>query len=397
MNCNELSELLAADTLPPPALEHLDACEACRAERASHDALARRLQTRGLDARADALAGSVVRQVAGRRPGTRRPWLRWALPAAAALALGVSVPFLTTGHAQAASFSALAAKVRAAGSVSFRLSAPVDGWGTRSATFTILDGRRQRAEYDDGQVVVADLDAGRAMVLLPEPRWAIIFELRGGIWNPGPALIALGDLPGTDLGTEALDGEPVRVLRTATPDSLGDGGEVTAWISLRSGLPRRLVMTSGSRTVTFSDFEFDGVVDPARFELVAPEGYESRPTLDDPTISRKQAMVNARSVFMGMLTFQQQHGAWPGGVREMVEQSILTPDQASNPRLPDLPLGYVVFAPSHEYDASEGLVFEPLSEWHDGGIVCFGDGHVDYVTDRAEYNRLYLEASRRAR
>jgi len=410
MNCEEFRDSLSVllDGDDAALADHARECSAC-AERLSQ---ARRVHERLLAHGAGLrIADGVMLRTADRKPEEHRKtagrMVRWVLPMAAAAGFGVAAFMLVSSprEAGAAPLAAMVQKVRTSAAVAFTISESLDGWIAQSARFTVVNDQVQRAEFQDGRVIITDLTQGRVLVLLPEFRWAIPTPARHGAWNPYPTLVALAELPGELIAHEAVNGEPALVVRAPAPPELGDDGVLTIWISVATGLPLRIEAEhplrhneDGSlRTVVFSDFEFGGEHDAGLFSLTPPEGYEVRPPIDDPVVARKDAMVNARNVFMGAMTYHQQHGSWPASIAAMIDGGILTGEQASNPRLPERAIGYEFYPPraTDTYDAHEAVILEPLEAWPGGTCVGFADGHVDWVDDEATYRRLLREARER--
>ncbi len=413
MNCPNARDQFVADVeglLDDPARAslhaHLGACAACRQEHAHTIAL----RTRLLDAGRLALSDGVISRIGGRPPHApplAPRILRWAIPlaAAAGLALAVALPLNAPPAASAAPLASMTSKIQQAASVAFRIAQVADGQDLRWARFIVVDARLQRAELDDGRVVVADLDQETALVLMPDRMWATHSPLKSQQWHFFPILTGLANLPGELVGEEPIDGQAARVIRAPAPDDFAEG-TVTVWISVRTGLPLRIrhdpspLQTRegpmlGPSTV-MDHFEFGGAYNPGLFSLQVPPGYALQPPIVDTMVATNQASQNARAAVLAVHDYFAKHGAYPPSLQALIDASMLDAQSVVNPRQPGASPGFVYFAPAVEAPFEAAIIFEPVDPWPGTGVVAFLDGHTEVLADEARYRQLLDSARRRA-
>lgn len=391
---------------------HLEECAECRAEAEMLASLRARLARAAAESAADesTIPSLVMSRIAGRQParaGVVARTLRWAVPlaAAAGLAIGLSAHFAAPRSASAAVLATMAAKVRQAGSVAFRMANVQNGVEINSANFILLNGRTGRAEFNDGRVVVTDLDQRTALVLMPAKMWATLSPVKSQDWNPFPILLDMANQPGEIVGEEEIDGDRARIVRTVVPKELGGTGDATLWISIATGLPLKVEFIQGVQmpgqpkgdaTVVLSGFALNGEYDASLFSLSVPPGYTLRPPTADTMVATNQASINARNIAMALFMYRSDKDQWPDTLQTLVDAEFLKADYLENARLPGVLPGYLYFKPVTEPAFEDAILFEPLADWPGTTVVAFKDSHVEVIGDQAMYNRLLSAARERA-
>ncbi len=109
---------------------------------------------------------------------------------------------------------------------------------------------------------------------------------------------------------------------------------------------------------------------------------------------RAISMRNIRIIHMGIMLYAEDHdGTYPPNLQALVDSEFLSARSLINPLQPDLPIGYVYLPPQNKAQQIKSpsqviLVYEAHTEWGEGVVVGYADGHVEHLTDPERFNNL---------
>jgi len=142
-----------------------------------------------------------------------------------------------------------------------------------------------RSSRPGGPTVIADLEQGVLLTLIPQLKQAVRLNMLNMPDSPGDINIfeeirrrlSRGrDLDDSDvvfLGEKELDGHKTVGYRVSVRKADLDA---TVWADVETKLPVRLEICTGSVTVSMSNIAFNVELDESLFSLEIPEGYEVR-------------------------------------------------------------------------------------------------------------------------
>jgi outer membrane lipoprotein-sorting protein len=200
--------------------------------------------------------------------------------AAAAVAAGLYVAGGPHAARAGVEFAEVAARLRDAKAVAFRLSVTVAGRDGTVVSRVITDGaglsRTEQLE-PAGPITIFDARAGRGLSLDPAAKTALAittqvpksYGLDAAKHDFVGSLRTLVDKRGTPIGREEIDGRAAEKFRVQ--DGLV---ETLVWADPETKAPVRVEMTvpSASRAV-LTDFDLDPPIDATTFSLEPPAGY----------------------------------------------------------------------------------------------------------------------------
>ena len=203
----------------------------------------------------------------GRAASTRRrrAWLGMALAASVALA-AFALPEVFTNHA----FAEVQKAIAGLSSITFRAT-PVPDESIRSKV-TITESRKARVEMDGGKIIVADIAAGKSVLVDPANKSAIIFS-------------GLQTEPSIDFFRVLRDIKSDSVKKIAAKKIGGQSfpgfrfGDATLtyrlWVDPATKLPvyGESGAEGGPTDLQMDEFVFNAPTSADAFKIVAPEGY----------------------------------------------------------------------------------------------------------------------------
>lgn len=116
--------------------------------------------------------------------------------------------------------------------------------------------------------------------------------------------------------------------------------------------------------------------------------------------NRIKSASNIKQLLLGTIMWannKTKEGApFPDNFDQVLKDQDISPNVLINPRHPELPVGYVyIKAPEGETAPADRLViYEKFTQFGPGINVGFADGHVEWIADERQFNKLRDEAER---
>jgi hypothetical protein len=220
------------------------------------------------------------RVLASSRNSLRNPWRfpfrPLALAAGLLFAIGaIAIVALVLLSSTSVAFADVARKVRNSRTLTFTADTPLG-----SVKVFAIEGRQLRMETGDRSVVF-DAHANTGLLLDRRTRYAVVIDNPNVLFRHRnndadfvraiQALKNLGNKPERELGERTWSGKTLRGF-VATQDDI----TFTVWADPRTGDPARIEFGSpgdGDSLITFTDIQIDAPIDPAKFNLKIPPGY----------------------------------------------------------------------------------------------------------------------------
>lgn len=195
----------------------------------------------------------------------------------------------------------------------------------------------------------------------------------------------------TSLGLTERNGLKVQGFRTTDPAyeyGMAENLEATLWVDAENWLPVLLEMNmddglGGKTLVVVDDFRWNVPVEPSDFAFVIPDDYQQLNDFRIPEAGQYESMKNIKQLLLAGYAYAEKTGQWPETLNEFpgVDPAVFV-----NPARPDDPDGYVYIQPQQQYPSAELVViYEKYDQWKGGINVGFGDGHVEFVKDEAQF------------
>jgi prepilin-type processing-associated H-X9-DG protein len=89
----------------------------------------------------------------------------------------------------------------------------------------------------------------------------------------------------------------------------------------------------------------------------------------------------------------------PKNLQALVDGKYISPKQLISPLQPDREDAYVYIrpaAPLNKVDPQSLILYEAFDTWGEGTNVAFGDGHVEFVGDKAKFDAMLAKARQAA-
>lgn len=116
---------------------------------------------------------------------------------------------------------------------------------------------------------------------------------------------------------------------------------------------------------------------------------------------RVKSTMNIRRILQGCFLYSndRKDKQFPPSLEKAIDSPDFSPSILVNPRLPENKPGYVYICPSEgtQVPAERLMVYEKFGHFESGINVGFGDGHVEFITDEQEFNKLLQSAKAAAR
>ena len=267
----------------------------------------------------------------------------------------------------------------------------------------------------DGETTITDYGARRRLKLFPDDKLAELTDIstmyrvddKTGELKPSELhtghrddVLRISAMAVKDVGTETLNGQAVRVLRS------DDGREPikTVWVNASTGKPMKIELsrpTSGE-SYTYDDIRIDEAIDDALFSLDVPKGYAvagaKRGDTAPPQPTRHIDEMNGKMMAKMMHLLRTSHqysfkhgGDFPEDLHDLAKAGTTT-DRAlrtalAAPGEPDGPPVIVYRKPRKGKDSGSEIVLYEVPEHRRDGKVVVGmwDGHAQIVNaDRFE-------------
>lgn len=106
--------------------------------------------------------------------------------------------------------------------------------------------------------------------------------------------------------------------------------------------------------------------------------------------TRVAAMNNIKQILMGCIMYAADHkNEWPADLQAVLDAKLIDPRVMVNPRQSEKKVGYVYIRPSSPKDINHKtiVVYEVYEEWGEGIAVGYGDGHVEFQKNEAEFKK----------
>lgn len=265
------------------------------------------------------------------------------------------------------------------------------------------DGQPQRMT----QLVYMRLDNNEMISIIPEQRVYQKVELTPGMAektraqnnDPREMIKQMLDCEYVSLGPSEMNGVKVQGFETKDP-AYGDGLCTTIkaklWVDAETWLPyyMEIAMDMGGLIKiesTADNFQWDIPVAAEDFAVVIPEDYKELESLAvsqidaenvEATKDKMKSMVNIKKLLLAGFKYGDKNGQWPATLEGFAGE--VNPEVLVNPASPER--GYVYIRPQGQYPNAESVViYEHYEQWGEGINVGFGDGHVEFMKDEAEF------------
>lgn len=201
------------------------------------------------------------------------------LAAAAAIVVGVLASLYVFGSA-GVTFADVVEPFLTARTATFAYTVSLENGPAQTGEAMFMAPACIRQVTPGGATVVADLQQGRMVVLMPAQRQAVVYELENVSQDPGELNLfleirrrilearPLGGESVQSLGSREIDGREAIGYSVQKPDL-----SITVWADAKTLLPIQIESTAGSTTYTMSDIVFDVDLDESLFSLEIPAGY----------------------------------------------------------------------------------------------------------------------------
>ena len=124
-----------------------------------------------------------------------------------------------------------------------------------------------------------------------------------------------------------------------------------------------------------------------------PRGFDDKARSE----ANSRMVLNMINISHTMSDFGFKHKwAFPERLQDMVDEGFLKPEELKNPLHPeaDPPFGYIRPNMKLANRLERMVLYEPFKEWPGVVAVVFQDGTVEYVHDKAQFDKLLQEATR---
>jgi outer membrane lipoprotein-sorting protein len=219
------------------------------------------------------------------------------LAAAAAIVIAV----LLVIHESDTSGSAFAEVVRpflTARTATFKVTVKVEGGPTQTGEGMFMEPARMRQTSPEGTVVISDLRQAKMLVLIPQQKTAILYELINTKEDPGDLNMFLAIRKRVE-EAQKLDDESVEFLgeqEIEGRNAIGyhvrkPGLDITVWADAETKIPLRLQNTMGPITCILSDIVFDVELEESLFRIEIPDGYTVHTLQMDGSDPREEDLI----------------------------------------------------------------------------------------------------------
>jgi len=102
-----------------------------------------------------------------------------------------------------------------------------------------------------------------------------------------------------------------------------------------------------------------------------------------------------RQLLQGCMLYANDHkGAFPASLEDAAKAAEIPGEMLMNPEHPHRSPGYAYIRPADgtEARADRVVIYGAFKTWSEGTNVGFGDGHVEWVSDEAAFDKMLNEA-----
>ncbi len=275
----------------------------------------------------------------------------------------------------------------------------IGGRGVPSQEFDgmFMEPCRMRQTTPGGGTMIADLEQGRIVTLIPQAKQAVVLEVTNAPEDPGDLnffqyirMRILNAQPLDDesvefLGEQQIDGQSAIGYHVRKP-----GLDATLWANSETKMPLRIEVIDDPMVITMSNIVFDMELDESLFSLDVPEGY-------NVTTFRKDLSEPTEEDFIESFRIWAEHmdGKFPSkmdrsAVNEFVQyRRKKMKEKGIEPSIEDVTkLQQTIIDMTHGFPFVEALPAD--SDWHYAGQdVEFGDADKAIFWYRPEGSKTY--------
>lgn len=222
--------------------------------------------------------------------------------------------------------------------------------------------------------------------------------------DPREIIKQMLDCKYVSLGPSEINGVKVQGFETTDP-AYGDGVaseiKATLWVDAETWLPYCMEMTMNMGDVmrieaVADTFQWNIPVTAADFAVEIPADYTELQSLAVSDITaenlqsreaRMESMMNIKKLMFACLSYSSNYKQLPESL-DVLRQQGIDAKLFVNPQRPDVTDGYVYVRPGDDSAPQTAvMIYEAYEDWGEGINVGFADGHVEFMTDEAEFLR----------
>jgi outer membrane lipoprotein-sorting protein len=193
---------------------------------------------------------------------------------------GLTIYFVFSLLSPSVTYAQVAAQIRAAKSMSYKIQATVPGSGKNVTMDTMWEEPgRFRMQMSPDMAVITDITTGHSLILNNKEKTATVMDLgtdalptrRPAAENYIEYFKKLADGQGEPVGEETINGVKAKKFKVQIA-----GGDAMVFADAKTGSPIKVEFENlmGLSHLTMSDFNFDANLDPALFSVDPPADYK---------------------------------------------------------------------------------------------------------------------------
>jgi len=219
---------------------------------------------------------------------------------------------------------------------------------------------------------------------------------RGLIW----ATMALEMKPAVScrIVIQSQDAEAAQALKGVFDRVVGEAGKQMAKLTRTDNLELDKLLAALRPTVRRDRLTLD--IDAQ--SLATTISRALAPPLEQARLrSRRAASASTlKQLMAGIYMYAADHkNQLPKNLQALVDGKYISPKQLISPLQPDREDAYVYIrpaAPLNKVDPQSLILYEAFDTWGEGTNVAFGDGHVEFVGDKAKFDAMLAKARQAA-
>lgn len=219
--------------------------------------------------------------------------------------------------------------------------------------------------------------------------------------DPREIIKQMLDCEYVSLGQSEINGVKVQGFETTDPayaDGITNQVKAALWVDAETWLPYYLEMTMEMGDImqiqaTAVDFLWDISVSAEDFAMVIPDDYKALEGLslagsglENATVAdnlqaqadRIKSATQIKQLLLAGLKYARENGQWPATLEDFGIEAMV---KSQWPRD-----GYGYIPPQQQWpNAQSVVIYENCEQWGEGINVGFGDGHVEFIREEAEF------------